>query len=135
MAIKIKHIKPEFVDERGFISRILDDKKVSIKSILYIERKKGAVGANHFHKKDSHYIYILKGKVRHYEKDMMDKEAKIESKILGPGDLVLTTAKIAHSQTFLEDTIFLALATEHRDQKDYEQDTVRIDFLADEKNT
>ena len=86
MSIHITKIKPEFVDKRGFISKILDEKGVSIKSILFISRKKGTVGANHYHKKDTHYIYCLSGKVRYREKDIKNPNAKLETVILKPGD-------------------------------------------------
>lgn len=128
MAIKVIKIKPEFKDERGFISRIIDDKKINIKSILYIERKKGTDGANHFHKKDSHFIYILKGKVEYLEKDMNKNNAKVQSVVLLPGDMVLSKPMMAHSTVFLEDTVFMAFATEHRSQEEYEKDTVRLNF-------
>jgi dTDP-4-dehydrorhamnose 3,5-epimerase-like enzyme len=129
MKLKVKHIKPEFKDERGFISRIIDESKYSIKSILYIERKKGTRGADHYHKKDSHYVYILSGKVKRSEKNMADEKSKIESVVLGPGDLVLTPPMVAHSDVFLEDTVMLAFTTENRNPKQYEKDTVRVDFF------
>lgn len=132
MPIKVKHIKPEFVDERGFISRLLDDKNVDIKSVLYIERKKGSDGGNHYHKKDSHFIYVLKGKIKYIEKDMGDQNAKTESVILNVGDMVLSKPLFAHTTEFLEDTVFMAFATEHRSQEEYEADTVRLNFI-DEK--
>ncbi len=128
MAIIVKKIKPEFEDKRGFISRLIDQPGVVIKSILFIKRKAGSVGANHYHKKDSHYLYILKGKLKHFEKRVEGKSSKIESVVLGPGDLVYTPSMIAHKDEFLEDTEFIACATENRDQDLYEDDTVRVDL-------
>lgn len=132
MAIKIIHINPEFVDERGFISRVLDDAGVEIKSVLHIERKKGTEGGNHYHKKDSHYIYVLSGKLKYIEKVMGNRGAKLETAYLGPGDMVLSPPMVAHTTEFIEDTVFLAFATEHRSQREYEADTVRLDFINDE---
>lgn len=127
--ILVSHIKPEFSDERGFISRIVDQDKYPIRAVLYIKRKKGSQGANHYHKKDAHYCYILSGKVKRSEKNMEDPKAKIESVILIPGDIVLTLPMVAHRDEFLEDTVFLALTTENRNQADYEKDTVRVDLF------
>lgn len=129
MSIKVKNIKPEFVDERGFISRIIDDENFSVRSILLIKRKKGSVGANHYHKKDKHYIYILKGKVKYLEKNVRDKKSEINSVILEEGDLVLSKPMMAHSTEFLEDTEILAFSISRRNQIDYESDTVRVDFF------
>jgi len=134
MSVKKVTIKPEFIDPRGFISRVLDDKKVVIRSILHIERKKGETGANHYHKKDSHYIYIIKGKMKYFEKDMTKKNSKVISVILKAGDLMLSPKGIWHRTDFLEDTMFMAFATEHRSQKEYEKDTVRINFIAEKKS-
>lgn len=129
MKLKIKKIKPEFRDDRGYISRIVEGGKYKIHSILYIERKKGSIGANHYHKKDAHYVYVLSGKVKRYEKDMTKKNPKVYTAVLVPGDLILTEPMIAHKDEFLEDTVILAFTTEDRNQKSYEKDTVREDFF------
>lgn len=129
MAIKVLHIKPEFVDERGYISRIIDQDEFPIRAVLYIKRKKGSTGGNHFHKKDAHFIYLFSGKMKYIEKDMNKKNSKVESVLLKPGDLVLSRPMIAHAQEFLEDSVFFAYTTEKRNQQDYESDTVRIDDL------
>lgn len=128
MPIKVTHIKSEFTDERGFISRIVNDDKMGFRAVLYITGKKGAVRANHYHKKDYHSVYCLSGRFKYFEKDMRKPSSKIESVILKPGDLVLTHPMIAHRMEFLEDSVFLAITTEPRDQKKYEEDLVRLKF-------
>ena len=130
MPIQIIRTKPEFLDDRGAITRIVDQDTHPICSVLYITSKKGTKRANHYHKKDSHYIYCLSGKLKYSEKKMSDPHAKIETVILKPGDLVLSRSMIAHSVEFIEDSTFLAITTEKRDQEAYEKDTVRVnDFL------
>ena len=134
MAIKVKHIKPEFVDDRGYISRIIDQDTYNIRAVLYLVRKKGARGADHFHKKDAHYIYVQSGKVKYGEYDTTKKNPKIEYVILHQGDVVLSKPMIAHTTVFLEDTVMYAFTTENRDSKLYEKDTVRVDdFIKSEK--
>jgi len=110
-------------DERGQIVKVLEGK---ITSVLVIPSKKGAVRANHYHKKDTHYVYMISGKMRYTVKDLFKKQARKQSVILNPGDLVYTPAMTAHAMEFLEDSVFLALTTQKRDQKHYEDDTVRI---------
>jgi len=126
MAIKVIKIKPEFIDERGFITRLLDQKRYPLRAILYITSKKGAVRANHYHKKDYHYVYCLSGKFRYSEKDMFKPNSKLESVILKPGDMVLSKPMFFHRMEFLEDTVFLAFTTEPREQDIYEKGTVRM---------
>lgn len=128
MAIKVTKTKPEFVDERGYISRIVNQDKYPIRAVLYITSKAGTVRANHYHKKDAHYVYCLSGKFRYSEKDMRKKNPKLESVILKPGDLILSAPMVAHRMEFLEDTIFLAITTEKRKQDYYEADTVRLNL-------
>lgn len=126
MPIKVTHIKPEFVDERGYISRIVDTDDYPLRAVLYITGKKGTIRGNHFHKTDAHFVYCLSGKFRYSEKDLTKKRPRTESVILKPGDVVLSKPGIAHSMKFLEDTVFLAITTEAREQEKYEEDLVRV---------
>lgn len=121
------HQKSEFVDDRGGISVLLSGDNPEVKSILYITSKAGSVRSNHYHKKDSHYCYIVSGKVEWREKPVEGGELEIA--ILGPGDMVYTKPNIIHTAKFLEDTVFLAFATESRLQADYESDTIKTEQL------
>lgn len=126
-----KHkIKSLAKDSRGQIVNILEEKKfASIANILVIDSKKGTVRANHYHKKDSHYMYVISGKMRYIVKDMRKKKARKRSIIVKAGEMVYTPAMIAHAVEFLEDSLFLALATRSRKQKAYESDTVRLKLV------
>ena len=129
MAIKIIKTKPEFTDKRGYISRLIDQDDYPIRAVLYITSKVGTTRANHYHKKDAHYVYCLSGKFRYSEKNMSKPRGKTESVILKPGDLVLSKPMVAHAMEFLEDTVFLAFTTEQRDQDKYEEDLVRVKLV------
>lgn len=133
MAIKVIHVKPEFIDERGYITRLVNDDKAKFRAVLYITSKAGTQRANHYHKKDSHYVYCVSGKFRYSEKDMTKPNSPVESIIVKPGDLVLSKPMIAHAMEFLEDTVFLAITTEVRQQDLYEEDLVRIKITSDGK--
>ena len=119
-----KNLPPDFVDDRGEIFKLLDDGKTSIKSVLLITCRKGAVRANHYHKNDSHYVYMLKGSMEYTEQPLDGK--KREMVIVKKGDLVYTPPMMAHAMHFLEESSFLTLATESRHQDAYEEDTIRI---------
>lgn len=129
MPIKVTKIRPEFIDDRGYITRLVDTDEFPIRAVLYITSKKGTVRGNHYHKKDAHFVYCHSGKFRYSEKNMLKKNAKVESVILKPGDLVLSRPGIAHSMEFLEDTVFLAFTTEQREQDKYEHDTQRVEIV------
>lgn len=129
MAIKVTRSKPEFEDDRGYITRLVDTDKYPLRAVLYITSKKGTTRGNHYHKKDAHYVYCVSGKFKYSEKDMTKKNSKLETVILEPGDLVLSKPGVAHSMEFLEDTVFMAFTTERREQDQYEGDTTRIQIV------
>ena len=125
----IKNIKPEFTDERGNITMLLDDGKTSIRSTLFITSKKGAVRGNHYRKEDSHYCYMLSGKMEYFEKPAHTDDSKIEKIIAETGDLVYSPPGTIHAMRFLEDSSWVVLSTKSRKDGAYEEDTVRIKII------
>lgn len=108
-------------DERGVILDCLPE-GTHIHSVLYITGKKGAIRANHWHKKDTHYCYVVDGILRYSHKT--DK-GEVKSVVLGVGSCVYTPTKEVHKFEFLEDGAFIAMATEPRSEESYEADTIR----------
>ena len=129
MAINLVHAKPEFVDARGGIARIIDQDKFPIRAVLRITSKKGTSRANHYHKTDYHYIYIESGKCEYSEKDSKDPNAMTETVVMNPGDVVLSKPEMIHGVKFLEDTVFFAFTSERRGQKEYEEGVKRIEIV------
>ena len=128
MTIKItRNVKPDFVDERGEIIKLLDDGKTSIKSVLLIKSRKGAIRANHYHKEDAHYVYMVYGSMEYTEQPVGSDKKEIL--IVKEGDMVYTPPMVAHAMHFLEDSAFLALAIKSRHHEAYESDTVRIKLV------
>lgn len=123
----IKKINPFFTDARGEISNLITD-DVKIKSILLLTCKKGSIRANHYHKKDKHYSFIIKGKMEYISKDVNSK-SKPKSVIVGEGEIVFTPPMKVHAMRFLEDSTFLAFATEPREKNDYEEDLTRVKLI------
>jgi quercetin dioxygenase-like cupin family protein len=123
---KITQIKPFFIDNRGEMLHLINN-NVTINSAILITCKKGSIRANHYHKKDNHYSYLIKGKMEYFCKT--HKERKIRKYIVNEGDIIFTPANEIHAMKFLEESIFIALATENRERKKYENDTVRIKLI------
>jgi oxalate decarboxylase/phosphoglucose isomerase-like protein (cupin superfamily) len=121
-------VKPEFVDNRGGITKILDDGKTTIKSVLLITSKAGSVRSNHYHKKDAHWIYMITGSMEYYEKPVKGR-SKTKKVIVHAGDIMYTPPMAIHAVKFLEDSVFIALSSKSRNQKAYEADTVRVTLL------
>jgi quercetin dioxygenase-like cupin family protein len=116
-------------DERGTLTVILEG-NANIQSVLLVTGKAGTLRANHYHKTDSHYVYLLDGEMEYTEKDMRKKNARKKSRIVRKGDLVFSPPFVAHAMRFLKDTLFLALATAARDEASYEADTVRVKLVS-----
>lgn len=129
MPIQVIHSKEEFVDERGGINRIIDEKTRTFRAVLRITSKKGTVRSNHYHKIDSHYLYVESGKCEYSERPADKPNAKIQTVTLKPGDLVLSNPGIVHAVKFLEDSVLYAFTTEKRKQDKYEEDTVRVKIV------
>ena len=129
-AMKIyRNITPEIKEGRGDITMLFDDGITAIKSVLIITSKKGSVRANHYHKEDSHYCYMVTGKMEYYEKPMGADDTQIVKETLSEGDMVFSPPMAIHAMKFLEDTTWIVLATKSRKDGAYEEDTVRVKFI------
>jgi len=116
-----------FGDIRGVIQPLCD---LNMKSASLIVSKPNSWRANHYHKKDWHFIYVLKGTFEYYFRKTNSKE-EIQKKIVKKGELLFTGPMIDHAMLYTEETEILCLSKNPRDQKTYEEDTVRIDFMND----
>ena len=123
----VKTIEPFHIDERGVIAYISDPER-NIANVLYLTFKKGAVRANHYHKKDTHSIYLIAGKLAYTRKDMRDENAEPETVEVNPGEMITTPPMIAHKVVALEDSLSAVMTTEPRNQSHYEEDTVRLEL-------
>jgi|TARA_B110000483_G_C17807120_1_gene393667 quercetin dioxygenase-like cupin family protein len=113
-----------FRDERGYLLKILDK---GFSSCIEIFSKKGSIRANHYHKKDEHFCYILKGEILFFYRNRK-KNSKLNHKILKKGDLFFTTYDQDHMAYFLKTTHFLSYSSRKRSQIDYEKDLVRLNM-------
>ena len=118
MKIKKIKVKSSFKDKRGVITNVLEEK---INSVVLITCKKGAIRANHYHKKDSHWSYIISGSMEYYEEN---RSGKIDKIIVKKVELVPSAPKVPHAMKFLEPSVFIALTTKKRKSGKYDKDTV-----------
>ena len=102
-----------------------------MKSASLIVSKANTWRANHYHKNDWHFIYVLKGSFEYYFKKTNSDE-KIKKKIVKKGELLFTGPVVDHAMFYIEETEIIVLSKNPRDQKTYEEDTVRIDFMNNE---
>ena len=119
-------LESPFVDARGSIQPLVDE---MMKSTLMIESKAGSLRANHYHKTDWHYCYVVSGCIEYHHRPTGSDEEP-EMLLVRAGEMVFTPPMVDHGMKFPEDTVFLTLSRNPRDQATYEADVVRIDMLS-----
>ena len=112
-----------FVDARGAIQPLVDE---DMKSCVLISSKEGTVRANHYHKTDWHYCYVLEGRIEYYHRPT-GSDAPPEKVMVKAGQMFFTPPMVDHSMVFPEDTVFITWGRNSRLQEVYEADVVRID--------
>ncbi len=121
----VKHIKPAFVDARGEIINVFEG---TTGHVAYITSRKGSVRANHYHKKDIQYMYLVSGAYESHCCPVDDPSKKQVLKVMA-GDIVYTPPMVAHAQKFTEDSVFLSLTTRMREEGKYEEDTIAFPVI------
>lgn len=124
----IKKLPDPHLDERGFIQILLHEHNgsvVVINTVPFVQR------ANHYHKDDYHYCYVVEGKITYYERKVGDNDLP-KKHLYGKGDFFYTPSMMEHCMYFDEPTIFIALGGKTRTREEYEQDLVRLPSLHDE---
>ena len=114
-----------FKDERGEIIPMVD---TEMKSSVIITSKSGSVRANHYHKTDWHYCYVVTGSIDYYWRKVGSKEKPLKIRVK-TGETFFTPPMLEHAMVFPEDCIFICLGRNPRDQKSYEADIVRVQVV------
>lgn len=111
-------------DHRGEIKSIVDTK---ISNVSIIKCNANSIRSNHYHKRDFHFMYVLKGTINYFFSDLEMKDIKFMK--IKPGDTIFTPKMEIHATHFPVDTTLIVSSGFPRDQKTYEEDTVRVEFL------
>jgi dTDP-4-dehydrorhamnose 3,5-epimerase-like enzyme len=97
-------------------------------SAAIIESVAGAVRANHYHKTDWHYSYVVKGCVWYYSRPIGSTAAPRHEKFPA-GTMFFTPPLIEHAMVFPEPTTFITFAKNIRDEAHHEEDVVRVKLV------
>jgi quercetin dioxygenase-like cupin family protein len=115
-------LEKAYEDIRGVIQPLVDE---PLGGAAHIISKRGAVRANHYHKTDWHYCYLLTGEVEYLHRPVGDT-GNPKSLIIKPGQLFYSPPMVEHAMNFVEDSIFIVLSGKPRHHEDYEEDVVRV---------
>ncbi len=113
-------------DDRGWIQPLSDE---NMKSAVLIQSKKGTFRANHYHKTDWHYCYVLTGEINYYWRKC-GETGEPEMKTIKKGELFFTPPLVEHTMVFAKDTEFICLGKNSRKQEVYEADIERVQLVA-----
>ena len=121
-------LEKPYIDNRGIIQNLISLNKSRMRSAVLIESKKGSIRANHYHKVDWHYCYIISGSIEYYYRPTNSDKEPIKILIIA-GQVFYTPPMVEHAMVFPEDTIFLTLGGGTRLHEDYENDLVRVNLV------
>ena len=116
----IYKIKPSYSDDRGTITDILSHKPID--AVTMITFTKGAIRANHYHKKTTQWNYLISGEILYRSKY---KDGKINNHKMKPGDFIISLPNEIHAIKGLQKSLLLVLTRGPRNGKEYETDTYR----------
>ena len=111
-------------DLRGHILSIVDE-QVSNVSIIHSNAE--SIRSNHYHLTDWHMMYVLSGKIDYFFKEINSDEIKYLA--VNVGDNIFTPPMEIHATYFPVKTSLIVSSLNPRDQKTYESDTVRVEFI------
>lgn len=114
-----------WADERGSIQPLVDGPMLSASLIT---SRKGAVRGNHFHLTDWHYCYVLEGCVEYLYRPR-GSTAPPDRILASKGTMFFSPPLTEHAMRFPEDSTFLVLSRNPRDQESYEADVVRVQLV------
>src|SRR5262245_61679317 len=118
----IVRLEKPFADDRGAIQPLV---VVPMESCVLITSKKGTVRANHYHRTDWHYCYVLSGRIEYYHRPH-GSDGQPARVVVDTGQMFFTPPNVDHAMVFPEDTSFLTWGRNSRAQEVYEADVVRI---------
>ena len=122
--MKITKIKITFKDDRGDIADVFY--KHPIEHVAIINSRKGALRGDHYHKKSTQHMYMLKGSLRYYYRKVDETNDKTKSIVVKEGEMVTTPPYEVHTLEILERNQFMVFSEGLRGGEDYEKDTFRV---------
>ena len=123
-------LEEPFVNANGVIQNLVLER---FTSAAIIHSVAGAVRANHSHKTDWHYAYVLRGSIWYYWRPAGTK-IEPQHSIFGPGTMFFTPPQVEHAMFFPEDGSFVTFARNVRDHETHEADLVRVPLIAVERD-
>lgn len=114
-----------FVNDNGEIQNLLLER---FTSVAIIHSVPGAIRANHWHKTDWHYSYVVSGMVWYYWRPLGSTAAPQHQKFPA-GTMFFTPPNLEHAMFFPVESSFITMAKNIRDTEHHESDVVRVKLI------
>jgi UDP-2-acetamido-2,6-beta-L-arabino-hexul-4-ose reductase len=124
--MKLIKFKPDFKDNRGSITDLFYSENINhVAHIKTVDTS--SIRGNHYHKKTTQAMYMVKGSLNYWYKQLNEKKSKCVR--VNTGEMVVTLPNEVHALTFDEENEFIVFSWGLRGGKDYELDTFRVDSI------
>ena len=120
--MKKTKIKIATKDSRGDIADIFY--KHPVDHVAIINSKKGVFRGDHYHKETTQHMYMSKGSLRYYYRNVDEGNDKVKSVVIKQGEMVSTPPNEVHALEILTDNQFIVFSEGLRGGGDYENDTI-----------
>jgi hypothetical protein len=114
-----------FVNQNGVIQNLLLERFTSAAIITSVA---GSVRANHYHKTDWHYSYVVSGVVEYFVRPVGSRDKPARGRFPA-GTMFFTPPNVEHAMFFPEATTFITFAKNVRDHVHHEEDVVRVKLV------
>lgn len=128
LGVEVRKIDPVFMDERGIISDLLNEK---IGHVGLITTEKDAIRANHYHKLSTQYSYILSGQFEVLIAPA-DQPVNVKRVIVNAGELIIIPPNVIHRFKALDRAVMIDMISESREGTGYEDDVYRVEIEMNE---
>ena len=118
---------PSFCNQAGVIMNILELAETTepVRGVSLIHSVAGSERSNHYHRTDSHWLYVISGEMHYEERDVGALEYPEPLKLTA-GQMIYTPRMVEHRTTFPVETMVLSLSRYARDAESHERDLVRV---------
>jgi hypothetical protein len=123
--IKSSKLGERFDNAAGYIQNLAEE---PVGGVSVIFSKAGSSRSHHWHKTDSHDLFVVSGEMIYLERPVGSTEQP-ERRIVRAGESVWTGPDLEHSTYFPVDTVLVSTSKRARTHELHEQDVVRCEPL------